>query len=215
MSKSSEKRSEKEQKELAKWQRVVNKPEPKHYFCILIVILAVIYVIDEITSFLPQSMQSSIIFDLFNITSQDVNSQEYKSAMNKYAVISACSIIFSLIAPFYKSLADRYGRRVFLAINTMGMALGLFVIMTATKPIQYGIGYAITLFVIPNDVQVMYVMEVAPKEHRAKICSVLKALALISVSAIGLMRQAFMTENLSSWRRVFIIPVVLGTLVGF
>jgi len=68
--------------------------------------------------------------------------EEYASALNKYAVISACSIVFTLIVPFYKSLADKFGRRVFLAINTVGMALGLFVIMTARHPIMYGLGCA-------------------------------------------------------------------------
>ena len=209
-----DRQKERERRELQKWQKTLEKPEPKHYFAILIVILSIVYIIDEVTSFMPQSMQSSIIFDLFHITSRDVNSPEYAVAMNKYAVISACSIVFTLIAPFYKSLADKFGRRLFLAINTVGMALGLFVIMTARHPVMYGLGYAITLFVIPNDVQVMYIMEVAPKKHRAKLCSIIKALALISVSSIGIMRSAFMTEELSSWRNVFIIPVVLGTIIG-
>lgn len=202
------------ERELKRWQNVKSKPLPRHYFAILIVVLSVIYIVDEVTSNMTYSMQSYIVFDLFHIGSRDVNSPEYASAMNKFAFVSACSIIFSLIVPFYKALADKLGRRLFLAINTVGMALGMLVVMIAPNPVVYGIGYAMILFVIPNDVQVMYIMEVAPAKHRAKLCTITKAIALASVSSIGILRSAFMTDAPSSWRLVFIIPVVVAAVVG-
>ena len=61
------KKKAREDKELRKWEKVQSKPFPKHYFGILLVVITVIYIVDEITSNMNSAMQSSIIFDFFNI----------------------------------------------------------------------------------------------------------------------------------------------------
>lgn len=207
-------RKQREAKELQKWERIRTKPKPAHYFGILIVVLTVIYIVDEITSNINSAMQPQILFDLFNITSQDVNDPAYAGAINTMAIVSVFTIIFLFLAPFYKSLCDRYGRRLFLAINTCTFGVGLLIIMLCPNIYVYLIGVIVLGFVTPNDVQVMYIMEVAPKQHRAKLCFITKAIALVSVSLIGVMRSAFMTDELSSWRMVYVIPAVVAIIVG-
>ena len=44
------KRKNKEQKELRKWKGLLTKKDTKYYFTILIIVLTIIYVVDEITS---------------------------------------------------------------------------------------------------------------------------------------------------------------------
>lgn len=177
-------------------------------------VLTVIYIVDEITSNINSTMQPQILFDLFNITSMDVNDPAYAGALNTMAIVSVFTTVFMFVAPFYKSLCDRFGRRPFLALNTCVFGIGLLIVMVCPNIYVYMIGVIMLAFVTPNDVQVMYIMEVAPKQHRAKLCFITKAIALVAVSLIGVMRTAFMTNELSSWRRVYIIPVVVAIIVG-
>ncbi|MBQ3962773.1 MAG: MFS transporter, partial [Erysipelotrichaceae bacterium] len=80
----------------------------------------------------------------------------------------------------------------------------------------YIVGTVILTFFTPNDVQVIYIMECAPKEHRAKLCSLTKGLALISVSLLGLFVKLFVNDAVpSTWRNVFIIPIILAFVIGF
>lgn len=210
------KKKAREDKELRKWEKVQSKPFPKHYFGILLVVITVIYIVDEITSNMNSAMQSSIIFDFFNITSRDVNDPAYKQAINTLAITSVFSLIFLFAAPFYKSLSDRFGRKLFLMINTCVFGIGMFIIMIAPHFLVYVIGVIILSFVTPNDVQVLYIMEVAPKEKRATLCFVMKGIALASVSLIGVLRTVFMPEgsDLSAWRMVYLIPTIVAIVVG-
>lgn len=209
-----QKQKDKEAKELLKWTTVQAKPRGKYYFLILMIVVGIIYIVDEITSNINSAMQPQILFDFFNITSRDVNSVEYKEAINTLAITSVFTGLFMVLAPFYKSLADRFGRRLFLALNTCIFGVGLLIVALAPNVYVYIIGVIFLAFVTPNDVQVMYIMEVAPKKHRAKLCSITKAIALVSVSLIGVMRQNFMTNDMSSWRLVYIIPIIAAVVVG-
>lgn len=209
-----QRRKNKEAKELLKWKKVKGKPTGKHYFLILMFALIIIYVIDEISSNINLTMQSSILFDLFHIPSRDASSPEYASAINTLSSFNVMTYLFYFILPFYKALADKFGRKPFLIINTLGMALGMFMVMISTNMGMYFIGVAILAIVTPNDVQTMYILEIAPKQHRAKLCNIAKALAILGISTIGLMRRGFMTEELSSWRAVYVIPVVAALVVA-
>ena len=62
-----DKQLEKEKKELAKLDKIAAKPLPLHYLGIIMVVLTIIYVVDEITSNMNAAMQPYVLFDLFNI----------------------------------------------------------------------------------------------------------------------------------------------------
>jgi sugar phosphate permease len=62
--------------------------------------------------------------------------------------------------------------------------------------------------------QVMYVMECAPEKHRAKLTSLTKAVALLGVTLIPILRDAFMGSDGSQWRKVFLVPAILALVVG-
>ena len=174
----------------------------------IMLILTIIYVVDEITSNI-NLMRPYMIFDLFKIPNADAASGEYATAVSKMAVTSIPTYLFMMLMPFYKAFSDKYGRKVFLVINTVGMGLGMLLCMVAPNYVWYIIGTVLYSFFTPNDMQVIYVMEVAPKEHRATYCSVTKGIALLSVSLIGVLRSIFYDpSDLTTWRRVFLIPVI-------
>ncbi len=208
-------KQQKEKKELEKLNRIAAKPLPAHYLGIIMVVLTIIYVVDEITSNLNAAMQPYILFDIFNIGSRSVESAEYKSAFNLVAPLQQVSTLLMVITPFYKALSDRFGRRIFLMINTIGMGLGMLVVMTATGVVQYILGMVFMLFFTPNDMQVLYIMETAPKEKRATYSFIAKGIALMSVSLIGVLSRVFLNDNdPGSWRMVYMIPVVAAVIVG-
>jgi len=181
---------------------------------VIMVILTVIYVVDEITSNI-NLMRPYMIFDLFKIPGANAASDEYAVAVSKMAVTTIPTYLFTALLPIYKSFSDRFGRKIFLVINTLGMGVGMLICMVAPNYVWYIIGTVIYGFFTPNDMQVIYIMEVAPKERRATFCSVTKGIALLSVSLIGVLRSIFYDpSDLTTWRLVFIVPVVMALAIG-
>ena len=204
-----------EKRELMRLNREAQRPKGAYYLLFLMIVLTVIYIVDEITSNMNSSMQPYALFDLFKIASRDVNSAAYKGAINTVEPWSTAANLFLIITPFYKALSDRYGRRLFLMINTVGMGLGMLIVMTAHSVVQYILGMLFMMFFTPNDMQVLYIMETAPKEKRATYSFIAKGIALISVSLIGVLSRLFLREDVpSSWRMVYLIPVVVAIAVG-
>lgn len=207
--------SEKDNRELCRLRDQVNHPKPAQYLLIAMVVLTVIYVVDEITSNMNAAMQPYVLFDLFNITTRDVTSLDYIGAINKVAPWAVASNLFLIISPFYKALSDKYGRRLFLMINTIGMGIGMLVVMTSHSVVQYILGMLCMMFFTPNDMQVLYIMETAPKEKRATYSFIAKGIALFSVSLIGVLSKAFLKEDsLGSWRMVYLLPVIAAIVIG-
>ena len=210
-----EKLFRREQKELARLDREAQRPQFAHYLLFVMIVLTVIYVVDEITSNLNAAMQPYVLFDLFSITSRSVNSPAYTGAINTVAPWQVASNLFLIISPFYKALSDKYGRRLFLMINTVGMGVGMLIVMTSQSVMQYILGMLAMMFFTPNDMQVLYIMETAPKEKRATYSFVAKGIALISVSLIGVLSRAFLREDApGSWRMVYLIPVIVAIVIG-
>ncbi len=206
---------EKEAKQLASLNAEAARPKPLHYIALAMVVLTVIYIVDEITSNMNAAMQPYVLFDLFHITSRNVNSPEYTAAFNVVAPIQVFSNLLLIITPFYKALSDKYGRRIFLMINTVGMGLGMCIVMTAQNVVWYILGMVFMMFFTPNDMQVLYIMETAPKEKRATYSFIAKGIALVSVSLIGVFSRWFLHEEyVGSWRNVYLIPVIVALVVG-
>lgn len=75
----------------------------------------------------------------------------------------------------------------------------------------YLLGYFFISFFICNDMQVVYVFEVAPKEKRASLYGFTKCIGTLSVILIPLLRSQFLkSSDITSWRKVFLIPAILS-----
>ena len=199
-----------ESKELERREKQMSKKHPKGYLWYLLVVLTIVYIVDEITSAMGSAMQSEVVTDFF-VRGMGM---EFNTGLASFTAMSIpiyCTMIFM---PFYKALADRYGRKLFLVINTICMGVGLGICMSARGPLVYIAGLLVINFVIYNDTQVIYVMECAPEQHRAKLTSLTKAIALLGVTLIPILRNAFMGNDGSQWRKVFLIPAVVGLAGG-
>lgn len=202
----------KEQREIKELEKAQAFHRSKNYFIILIVVLTIVYVVDELASNVRGTVDSFTICDLFNTT---FGTPEYDKASGTLGLVTTACYLIYLVSPFYKSLADKYGRRLFLIINTLGMGVGMLVAIISHNIGLYLVGVVIMTFFTPNDVQVIYIMECAPKQHRAKLCSITKGIALISVSLLGLFVKLFVDrDNPATWRNVYIIPIILAFVIG-
>ena len=207
--------NKKEEAEKARLLKEKSVPEKAGYFIVLMISLTLIYIVDELASNMNGAMQTYAILDLFHVPNADVNTKEYSTAVGIMGTVQVPAMALMLITPFYKALADRYGRKLFLILNTLIMGLGLFICMLSPHWIIYIVGLYTVQFVQSNDMQVMYIMETAPSNHRAMLCNLTKAIALMSVSLIGVFRAIFYNPaDTSSWRMVLLIPAVLGIAVA-
>lgn len=203
-------RKAREAKELEKRKKELARKNPKGYLWYLLVVLSIVYIVDEVTSSMGSSLQSEVVTDFF------VNGMglDYNTGLASFTAMSAPLYSMMILMPFYKSLADKYGRKLFLVINTIGMGVGMGICMNAHSPIVYLVGMLVINFVMYNDMQVMYVMECAPEKHRAKLTSLTKAVALLGVTLIPILRDVFMGNDGSQWRKVFMIPSIVAIVVG-
>lgn len=202
----------KEEREIKRLEKAALFHNSKNYFIILVVVLSIVYIVDELTSNIRGVVDSYTICDLFNTT---FGTAEYDKASGTLGLVTTGCYLIYLISPFYKSLADKYGRRIFLIINTLGMGVGMLISIISNNVLLYLLGTVIMTFFTPNDMQVIYLMECAPKRHRAKLCSITKGLALISVSLLGLFVKLFVSRaNPSTWKLVYVIPTIMAFLIG-
>ena len=201
-----------EQREIAQLEKAQKFHNAKNYFIILIIVLTIVYIVDELASNIRGTVASFTICDLFNTT---FGTPEYDKASGTLDLVTTACYLIYLVSPFYKSLADKYGRRLFLIINTLGMGVGMLVSIISHNIALYLVGVVLMTFFTPNDVQVIYLIECAPKQHRAKLCSITKGIALISVSLLGLFVKLFVDrDNPGTWRKVYIIPIILAFVIG-
>ena len=203
-------RKNQEAKELIHRKNQLSKKHPTGYLWYLLVVLSVVYIVDEITSAMGSSMQSEVVTDFF-VRGMGM---EFNTGLAAFTAMSFPVYSVMAFMPFYKALADKYGRKPFLVLNTIGMGIGMGICMSASGPIIYIMGLMLINFVVFNDMQVIYVMECAPEKHRAKLTSLTKAVALLGVTLIPFLRDALMGNDGSQWRKVFLVPAVIALVVG-
>ena len=199
-----------EERELQRRRQKMGKHRPKGYLIYLLVVLSIVYIVDEITSAMGSSLQSEVVTDFF-VRGMGM---EYNTGLATFTAMGLPIYGVMILMPFYKSLADRYGRKLFLVINTIGMGVGMGICMVSPNPIVYLVGMLIINLVMYNDMQVIYVMECAPEKHRAKLTGLTKAVALLGVTLIPVFRDIFMGDDGSQWRKVFLIPAIVAVVVG-
>ncbi len=196
----------KREKEIAKWEREKGKPKKSYYFAYLVFIITLIYATDEIASQIGTLMKTEIANDL--LASFGTRSGTFLD------LLSILIVPFQAIGLLYRPLADRWGRKKFLVINTFGMSLAMLVIFLSNNLILYFIGACMVQFFIPHDMHVVYIMESSPTDHRGKVYSSIKFIANMSVMLVPVLRRMLM-HSASEWRMVYLIPALVGLVSSF
>ncbi len=194
------------EKEILKWEKEKARPKRNMYFVYLVFIIALIYATDEIASQIGTLMKTEIANDLF--------SNFGESSVGLLDILSILVVPFQALGLLYRPLADRWGRKKFLIINTFGMSLAMLVIFLSNNLFLYFIGAVLVQFFIPHDMHVVYIMESSPSKHRARTYSSIKFFANMAVMLIPFLRRVLM-HDASEWRNVYIIPALVGIVTCF
>lgn len=192
------------EKEIAYWEKQKARPKGKTYFWYLVLIIALIYAVDEIASQIGTLMKTEIANDLF----------QSASSVTILNLLQVVAVPFQVLGIFYRPLADRFGRKTFLIINTFGMSFAMFVIFLSNNAIMYFVGACMIMFFIPHDMHVVFIMESSPQKRRAITYSVIKFFANMGVMLIPILRRLLM-QNAGEWRNVYMIPAIVGIVVSF
>lgn len=193
------------QKEIARLEKEKAKPKKGGYIYFLILIICIVYVTDEISSQISTLMKTEIATDLL--------AKYGESSIGILDILGIVAFPFQGLSLFYKPLSDRYGRKRFLIINTLGMGIGLFFVFLSNNIALYVVGSTIIAFFVPHDMQVVYVTESSPAKHRAKIFSFVKCVSTLGLMLIPLLRRVLMSDA-SEWRVVYLVPAILGIVVS-
>lgn len=200
---------EQKKKEIARWEKEKAKPAGPGYLVYFLLIVSVIYLADEVVTQLGSQMQSVIASMIF----APVVGEEF--AVARMSAFGSITIIASVLSFLYKPLCDRFGRRPFLIINTLGMGIGAILISLATNIPVYLAGSAIVSFFVIHDMQGIYIQECAPPRHRAKIYSVIKSIATLGMFLIPMLRTLFIPgSDLTNWRYVYLIPGIITVIAA-
>lgn len=194
----------KREKEIRKWEKEKARPKRNYYFVYLVLIITLIYATDEIASQIGTLMKTEIANDLFSSG----------SSVALLDILSVLVVPFQALGLLYRPLADRWGRKRFLIINTFGMSFAMLIIFLSGNIFLYFVGACMVQFFIPHDMHVVYIMESSPSKHRARVYSTIKFVANMGVMLIPLLRRLLM-EEASQWRMVYFIPAVVGVVTSF
>ena len=154
------------EREIAKWEKERAKPKRNHYFAYMVFVITLIYMTDEIASQIGTLMKTEIAGDLL--------ASFGASSVGMLDILGMVVVPFQLIGLVYKPLADKWGRKKFLVINTFGMSLALLIIFLSDNLVLYFLGACLIQFFIPHDMHVVYIMETAPAKHRARVYACIK-----------------------------------------
>ncbi len=208
--KTTEKITAKENREISRLKKMQNRNNNSKYFLILLMLIAIVNILDEVTSNLTVTVQSSFVTEFFVNNPFMGKFYTYEDGLALHSSVGVFTYVLGLFTPFYKALADKWGRKPLFAISTLGMAIGLLVIHLSSSYIMFLVGFAIISFFMGHDIQIIYVLEEAPDRHRAKIYSFLKSFGILGVILIPALRDALMGDDATKWRDIFLVPSLIG-----
>lgn len=201
-----------EKRQLERLSRIQSKGAWAGYFGMLLFLVGFVNIIDEVTSNLSVSVQSSFVTEFFVNNGFLGKAYTYEEGLSLHTSISVISYVFGIITPFYKALADKWGRKPLFALSTFGMSIGLFIIFFSQNYLVFLLGYGIIGFFYSHDIQIIYILEESPEKHRARIYSVLKSLGIFGVVCIPVLRNFLMGNDPTKWRSIFMLPAACGII---
>ncbi len=201
----------KEEKELSHRQKQFKFRENKFYLTYLFMILSLVFITDEIASTINIQFQSNIVNEFFV---QNMG-WEYGEGLSLFSALGYITYPISLLMVIYRPLADRFGRKPFLIINTFCMALGLFIVYLSNNIVVYMIGGTLMGFMVSHDMQAVYILECSDEKTRARNYSIVKSVAILGTLLVPLLRQTLMKNESSMWHIVYLVPAIIGFVLSF
>ena len=191
MAKNVERLQAREAKELIRREKQLGARSNKFYLIYLFMILSLIYITDEIASTISIQFQANIVTEFF-VKNMGM---EYGAGLSLFSAIGFISYPVTVLIIFYRPLADKFGRKPFLVINTLCMGLGLFLVYLSKDIYVYMIGGTLMSFMVSHDMQCVYILECSDKKSRARNYAIVKAVAILGTLLVPLLRATLMQNE--------------------
>ena len=199
-----------EAKELARREKQLQARGSRFYLPYLFMVLSLIYIVDEVASTISIQFQSNIINEFFV---QNMG-MEYGEGLSLSSALGFITYPVTLLIVFYRPLADRFGRKPFLVINTFVMGLGLFLVYLSDNIYIYMLGSSLMGFMVSHDMQCVYILECSSEKKRARNYALIKAVAILGTLLIPLLRETLMQNKSERWHLVYLVPAILGFVLS-
>ncbi len=206
-----ERQKAREAGELVRRKKQLQAGSGRFYILYLFMVLSLIYIIDEIASTISIQFQSNIINEFFV---QNMG-MTYGEGLSLSSALGFITYPVTLLIVFYRPLADRFGRKPFLVINTFMLGLGLFLVYLSDNIYVYMLGGTIMGFMVSHDMQCVYILECSNEKTRARNYALTKALAILGTLLIPLLRETLMQNRSEQWHLVYLVPALLGFVLSF
>ena len=197
-----------ETKQLKRLQRQKEQKRYDGYLTGFVVIIIAMRIVNEISSNISTYIQSAVVNEFF--VSKGMT---YEQGLASFTTMNMAVSAFTMLMVVYKPLADILGRKTILAINIAGVAIGMLVVFVSSGPAIYLFGVALYSFFTQNDVQMLYVLETAPKEKNASIFSIIKSIGILGLVFVPVLRDGVLGNDMSKWRYLYFWPVILCLIV--
>ena len=210
MAKNAERLQAREAKELIRREKQLGARSNKFYLIYLFMILSLIYITDEIASTISIQFQANIVTEFF-VKNMGM---EYGAGLSLFSAIGFITYPVTLLIIFYRPLADRFGRKPFLVINTLCMGLGLFLVYLSKDIYVYMIGGTLMGFMVSHDMQCVYILECSDEKSRARNYAIVKAVAILGTLLVPLLRATLMQNVSERWHVVYLVPAIIGFVMS-
>ena len=176
-----EKRRAREMREKERLIREKNKPLLAGYASLFLFVITLVYFTDEIATNIGKFMELDVTVFFFGSETAANASAVRSLTLSLISVISGVSMIL-------RPLADRFGRKIFLFIYTLGMGIAMIIIAGSNHVAGWAFGTLLIQMCIPHDMQQVYIQECAPKEKRGSYFFGIKGLATLSLMIVPILR---------------------------
>ena len=135
-------------------------------------------------------------------------------AYAQYGAAMAFLPLAGLLAVMIRYWADKYGRKIALTINIVGMTVGALLIVIAQDFWVYVLGSLIGGMFLVADIQLLFINEQSPKEKRSRFVNWVRIIGLCGALLVPIFRGIFITTSDPNWRGLFLLPLIAGIIVS-
>lgn len=198
--------------ELSRLEAMKRKGRKGWYFWLLFVIIILVNMLDEVSSTTGGTVTTNMVEEFFVRNAFFGKARTLEEGIQLNGTIGIFTGIIAFLAPFYKVLGDRVGRKPLFIISTFGMAFGMVLVFLSRNYWVYLLGATFISFFLGHDMQILFVLEEAPADKRTTLYSIAKSLGIFGTMAIPVLRRLLMGNDGTKWRNIYGIPGFLGLL---
>jgi MFS family permease len=202
----------KKQLKLKKLQADQARPYFKGYFVVLFVVIALARMANQFSTDLFAKTQTLYTGFFLIGGSRGMSVDE---ANGLVALWRIPSYVIVVVAPLYKALMDKIGRKPLFVLNKFGLGLGALICFFAPFFEIFMLGFTVMYFFYIQEMHPLYIMEEAPPKHRATITTATICVGILATVMIPILRGVFITDdNPYNFQPLYLIGAIACAVAG-